>query len=68
MKKNLTRSKTNKVFAGIFGGLGEYADIDPVIFRLGYIMLTVFTGIIPGSIAYILGLFVVPAAHESEKV
>jgi len=68
MKKHLTRSKTNKVFAGIFGGLGEYADIDPVIFRLGYVMITVFTGIIPGAIAYILGLFIVPPAHASEKV
>jgi len=68
MKKLLTRSKKNKVFAGVFGGIGEYLDMDPVIFRFGYVMMTVFTGIFPGLIAYFLGLFIVPAAHESKEV
>ena len=68
MKKILTRSKTNKVFAGVFGGVGEYFDVDPVIFRLGYMMMTVFTGIFPGVIAYFLGLFIVPEAHGSKDV
>ena len=68
MKKLLTRSKTNKVFAGVFGGVGEYLDVDPVIFRLGYMMMTIFTGIFPGVIAYFLGLFIVPAAHDVHKV
>lgn len=68
MKKLLTRSKTNKVFAGIFGGVGEYLDMDPVIFRFGYVMVTVFTGIFPGLIAYFLGLFIVPEAHGPKEV
>lgn len=68
MKKILTRSKTNKVFGGILGGIGEYTDVDPVVFRLGYTMITIFTGIVPGLIAYILGLFIVPPAHEHKEV
>lgn len=68
MKKILTRSKTNKVFAGVFGGVGEYFDVDPVIFRLGYMMMTIFTGIFPGVIAYFLGLFIVPVAHDTHEV
>ncbi|HEX9804087.1 MAG TPA: PspC domain-containing protein, partial [Candidatus Dojkabacteria bacterium] len=28
-KKKLYRSETNKVLAGVCGGLGEYFDIDP---------------------------------------
>jgi len=29
--KKLYRSDTNKVLAGVCGGIGEYLDIDPVI-------------------------------------
>jgi len=68
MKKLLTRSKENKVFAGVFGGIGEYLDMDPAIFRFAYMMITIFSGIFPGVIAYFLGLFIVPAAHESKEV
>lgn len=32
--KKLYRSKENRVLAGIFGGLGEYLEVDPVILRL----------------------------------
>ncbi|XKT75153.1 MAG: PspC domain-containing protein [Patescibacteria group bacterium UBA2103] len=68
MKKYLRRSKKNKVFAGIFGGIGEYVDIDPVVFRFGYVVMTLFTGIFPGMIAYVLGLFIVPEADGAEDV
>lgn len=58
--KNLYRSDTNKVFAGICGGLGDYWKIDPAVLRLLWILLTVFTGFAPGVIAYILAIFIVP--------
>lgn len=58
--KNLYRSDTNKVLAGICGGLGDYWKIDPTVLRLLWILLTVFTGFVPGVIAYILAIFIVP--------
>ncbi|MFZ3031903.1 MAG: PspC domain-containing protein [Candidatus Moraniibacteriota bacterium] len=58
--KNLYRSDTNKVFAGICGGLGDYWKIDPTVLRLLWILLTVFTGFVPGVIAYILAIFIIP--------
>ena len=58
--KHLYRSNTDKVFAGICGGLGEYWNIDPVIFRFLWVLLTVFTGFVPGIIAYVLVIFIVP--------
>ena len=58
--KRLYRSKDNRVFAGIIGGLGEYFDVDPVLLRLGYILLVAFTVFIPGLVAYIVAIFVVP--------
>lgn len=32
--KQLTRSKNNRMIAGVCGGLGDYLDIDPTLLRL----------------------------------
>lgn len=58
--KQLFRSKTNRVFSGICGGIGEMANIDPVIIRLLAVFLCVITGLIPGIITYIIAIFIVP--------
>ena len=58
--KRLYRSSTNKVFAGICGGLGEYAGIDPVLLRLFWLLVVIFSGVVPGVVAYILAIFIIP--------
>lgn len=40
----LYRSSTDKVLAGVCGGLGDYFNIDPTIIRVIYVLLTVFSG------------------------
>ncbi len=59
--KRLYKSRTNRIFSGIIGGLGEYFDIDPVILRVLWLLIVVFTGFIPGLIAYIFVVLVVPS-------
>lgn len=59
-KKKLFKSKGNKVLAGIFGGLGDYFDIDPTILRLGWLVIFISTGMFPGLIAYFIAILVVP--------
>jgi phage shock protein C len=58
--KRLYRSETNRVFAGVIGGLGEYVHIDPVLLRLIWILIVIFTGFVPGVLAYIIAIFVIP--------
>ncbi|MAG12853.1 hypothetical protein CL630_03540 [bacterium] len=58
--KHLYRSNKNKICAGIIGGIGEYFDVDPTIIRLLWILVVIFTGVVPGLIAYFIALFVVP--------
>ena len=69
--KKLYRSKDNKIFAGVIGGIGEYFEIDPTMLRVAYIILSVFTGFFPGVIAYIFMSLVVPknpgTIHEEAK-
>lgn len=58
--KKLYRSKKDRIIAGVFGGLGEYYNIDANILRVIWILITVFTGFVPGIIAYILAAVVIP--------
>ena len=43
MRKLFRRSRTDKVFAGLCGGLGEYTDTDPVVWRVAVILLAIFS-------------------------
>ena len=46
------RSTSNKVFAGVSGGLGDYFGADPIMFRIGFIAGTLITGGV-AAIAYV---------------
>lgn len=62
--KKLRRSKTDKVWAGIIGGLGEYFNVDPVLLRLVWLVFVVVSGIIPGILIYFLALLIVPVGED----
>ena len=36
--KNLTRSKSNRMVAGVCAGLGDYLNIDPTVIRLLFVL------------------------------
>ena len=56
--RKLYRSRENKILAGVCGGLGEYFQIDPVIIRLLWIVLSLVWGF--GVILYIIAIFIIP--------
>ncbi len=58
--KRLYRSNSNKIFAGICGGLGEYFAVDPVLVRVICLFISFVTGLVPGIITYIVCIFVIP--------
>jgi phage shock protein C len=43
--KRLYRSRDNRVFTGILGGIGEYVNVDPVAIRVLYIVFTAVTSL-----------------------
>lgn len=61
MTKRLYKSNTNKVVAGVIGGVGEYFDIDPTLLRLAYILIAIVTAIFPAIVGYFIACLVVPA-------
>jgi phage shock protein PspC (stress-responsive transcriptional regulator) len=62
--KKLYRSREDKVFAGLFGGIGKFYAIDPVILRLLFVFLGIATGVIPFLVAYVIGAAIVPLEPE----
>ena len=59
-KKKLYRSKKERVIAGVCGGIAEYTETDPTLWRLGWALLTIFTGFFAGIIGYLIFWLVVP--------
>ncbi|MBM3193201.1 MAG: PspC domain-containing protein [Chlamydiae bacterium] len=58
--KKLYRSKTDKRFGGVCGGLGKYFRIDSNIIRLIFIVLLFITGFFPMVIIYMIAIGVIP--------
>jgi phage shock protein C len=57
----LYRSDTDKIIAGVCGGLGEYLHVDPLIFRILFVILTLVNGI--GLAVYLVLWLIAPVAH-----
>jgi phage shock protein PspC (stress-responsive transcriptional regulator) len=58
--KRLYRSRTNKMIAGVCAGVGEYANIDPTVVRLLFVLITIFSTVLPGLLAYLLMVIIIP--------
>jgi len=58
--KTLHRSFKNRSWLGVCGGLGEYLDVDPVVIRLLWVLVTVFTGFFLGIFAYLVAALIMP--------
>lgn len=60
--KYLYRSHSNRILAGVCGGLGHYFNIDAILIRLVWLLLILFGG--TGLILYIIAWLIIPAEPE----
>lgn len=58
MEKKLYRSKTDRKFLGVCGGLAEYFGIDATVLRLILVLAVIFAGV--GIIAYLVAALIMP--------
>ena len=56
----LRRSRDDRTIAGVCGGVTKFFQIEPLVVRIGYVMLTVLTGFAPGVVTYALAAFFIP--------
>jgi phage shock protein PspC (stress-responsive transcriptional regulator) len=57
--RRLLRSRSDRVIGGVCGGLGRYFDVDPIIFRIGAVVLAFIGG--AGLLAYLAALLLIPS-------
>ncbi len=62
--KKLQRLPAERKIAGVCAGLGEYFGLDPLLFRLGFLISVAFGGI--GLLAYLVMWIMVPAAGDTQ--
>ncbi len=60
--KRLYRRTDDKVIAGVASGLADYFEIDPVLVRIGFVILAIAGG--AGIVAYGVMWWMVPPTHE----
>lgn len=58
MNKKLTRSRNNKMLAGVCAGVANYFDLDPTLVRLGWALFGLLGG--SGLLFYIICCVVIP--------
>ena len=63
MVRRLTRNRRKAMLGGVAAGFGDYFDVDPVLVRLGFVLLTFATGI--GILFYIICWVIMPDDEAS---
>jgi phage shock protein PspC (stress-responsive transcriptional regulator) len=58
MRERLYRSRRFRIFGGVAGGLAQYFNLDPVLIRVLFVIITVLHGF--GILLYIILWIVVP--------
>ena len=58
--KKLYLSEADKKIGGVCGGIAEYFEVDSTIIRLAWLLVTIFTAMFGGDIAYLIAWAVIP--------
>lgn len=62
----LRRPRQGRVVLGVAAGLARYLGVDPVVTRVGFVLLTLFGG--SGLLLYLVGALVMPEEAPGEPV
>jgi len=64
--RRLERSSTDRILAGVSGGLGRYFEINPAFFRIGFVVLTLLGG--TGLLVYLAAALVIPDEGKERSI
>jgi phage shock protein PspC (stress-responsive transcriptional regulator) len=64
--KRLERSRSDRMVAGVCGGLARYFDIHPAFYRVGFVVLTLLGG--AGIVIYAAAALVMPDEGKEDSV
>jgi phage shock protein PspC (stress-responsive transcriptional regulator) len=64
--KRLERSRSDRMVAGVCGGLARYFDIHPAFYRVGFVVLTLLGG--AGIVIYAAAALVMPDEGKEDSI
>lgn len=64
--RRLERSSSDKMLAGVCGGLGRYFELNPTVFRVGFVVLTLLGG--AGVLVYLAAALVMPSEGKERSL
>jgi phage shock protein C len=60
MRKPLRRSRSNRMIAGVVGGLAEYWGLDPTLARVIFVVVSILSAAFPGILVYAVLWLIIP--------
>src|SRR5262249_47903830 len=64
--KRLERSRSDRMFAGVCGGLARYFGIHPAFYRVGFVVLALLGG--AGILIYLAAALVIPDEGKEDSI
>ena len=64
LKRPLRRSRSNRMIAGVVGGIAQYFGIDPTLARVLYVVGSIVSAAFPGILVYAIMWAIVPEEGE----
>jgi phage shock protein C len=65
-RRVLRRSQSERVLAGVCGGIGRYLGVDPVLLRIAFVILALANGL--GLIAYVVAWVAIPEERPGQPL
>jgi phage shock protein C len=60
----LTRSRSNRIIAGVCAGIAEWLGWDPTLVRILYVLLSILSVAFPGILVYVVLWLIMPVAPQ----
>jgi len=64
--KRLERSRSDRMLAGVSGGLARYFELNPAFFRVGFVVLALLGG--AGLLIYLAAALVIPEEGKADSI
>ena len=64
LKRPLRRSRSNRMIAGVVGGIAQYFGIDSTLARVLYVVGSIVSAAFPGILVYVIMWAIVPEEGE----
>jgi phage shock protein PspC (stress-responsive transcriptional regulator) len=64
--RRLERSRSDRMLAGVSGGLARYFDMHPAFYRVGFVVLTLIGG--AGILIYLAAVLVIPDEGHEDSI